>query len=263
MHKRRENRMYYVVIHGRKPGIYRSNQQALAQVHGFPYGEMKKIKGLKAAKSYFEQYRQTNTKNKVYYVVKPGRNPGLYLNKQKALQQIKGYPYGKVKRIKGYDNAHTYFHGEDANEQEKVPSIFIDGSYLQDTSFSGYGFVVVENNDIIAKDGGTIVDFDIIHLHSLGTELYAFIRAIEWALINSYKYVRIIYDSASVVQLIEQDTVKKDPSARGNKKLINLYLQYKPYITIEYAHKSERDDYEKYHRLAHDISRVMSNMMNN
>src|SRR5699024_959978 len=117
--------------------------------------------------------------------------------------QIKKYPYGKMKRIKGYEQARAYLQGGEPKEKEKIPDIFIDGSYMQNKSFSGYGFVVLENGKIIAKDSGSIVDYDLINIHSLGAELYAFIRAIEWAVANEYKFVRIIYDSASVIQQLE------------------------------------------------------------
>lgn len=259
MHKSRESRTYYVVVHGRKPGIYKDNQKAIAQVHNFPFGKMKKVKGLKAAKAYFSKHRQTDAENKVYYVVKRGRNPGLYLDKNKALQQIKNFSYGKMKRIKGYENARAYFHGKQYEEKEKIPYIYIDGSYVQHDSFSGYGFVAVENDRILVKDGGAIFDYDIINLHSSGAELYALIRAIEWAMANSYKFVRIIYDSESVIQLAENDQLKANGRyPRGKVKLANIYAQYKHYIAIDYAHKSEQKYYEKYHQQAHDLSRMMN-----
>lgn len=262
MHKHKQNRTYYVVIHGRKPGIYKSNNQALSQVHGFPYGKMKKVKGLKAAKAYFAENRQTDSKNKSYYVVKRGRNPGLYLDKEKALEQIRKYPYGKMKRIKGYENALAYFHGKDVQVKAKIPNIFIDGSYMQHESFSGYGFVVEENKKVIAKDSGTISDYDIINLHSLGAELYASVRAIEWAIANEYKFVRIIYDSESIVQLLENNDSANGKQLRGKVKLVDLYTQYKNYITIEFKHKNDNKIYSRFHEVAHDLSRLMSNIMN-
>lgn len=261
MHKQKRNRPYYVVIHGRKPGIYKNNNQALSQVHGFPYGKMKKIKGLQAAKAYFAENRQTDSANKSYYVVKRGRNPGLYLDKGKALEQIKKFPYGKVKRIKGYENAKAYFHGKDLQVKEKIPNIFVDGSYIQQESFSGYGFVVEENGKVIAKYSGTIADYDIINLHSLGAELYALIRAIEWAMTNEYKYVRIIYDSESVIQLLENNNIKNAKYEHGKRKLIQLYIKYKHFITIQFQHKNNKEAYRTYHETAHNLSRLMSNLL--
>lgn len=263
MHKRKQNRTYYVVIYGRKPGIYKNNNQALSQVHGFPYGKMKKVKGLKAAKAYFAENRQTDSRNKSYYVVKRGRNPGLYLDKGKALEQIKKFPYGKMKRIKGYENARAYFHGDDLKVKEKIPNIFIDGSYIQHEAFSGYGLVVEENGKIIAKDSGTISDYDIINLHSLGAELYACIRAVEWAIANEYKFVRIVYDSESIIQLLENNDSMNDKQSRGKIKLVALYKQYKNYMTIDFRHKNDNKMYDEFHEVAHHLSRLMSNMLRN
>lgn len=260
MHKGKNNRPYYVVIHGRRPGIYKSNQQAVDQVHGFPYGKMKRVKGLKAAKQLFSEKRQTKAENKNYYVVKRGRNPGLYLDKEQALDQIKNYPYGQMKRIRGYENARAYLRGEEAKVKEKIPNIFIDGSYIQSKSFSGYGFVVVENDKLIAKDSGTILDYDLINLHSLGAELYGFIRAIEWAIANGYKFVYIIYDSTAILPHLETSDVTKGKQARGKAKLTQIYAQYKEHITVEARHKNDHEHYARYHDMAHNLSRLMSDM---
>jgi len=259
--KQTHNRTYYVVVHGRKPGIYKNSKQALAQVHQFPYGKMKKIRGLKEAKAYFAQYRQTNAKHKVYYVVKRGHNPGLYLDKGKALQQIKNYPNGKMKRVKGYENARAYLQGKTIKKKEKPPLIFIDGSYMQNGAFASYGFVVMESERIIAKDSGIIFDFDVIHLHSLGAEMFALIRAVEWAIANEYKKVHVVYDSEAVIQRLENDEKVNGKQEKGIQKLVQTYEQYKKYIEINYSHKRTNKVYESRHKVAHDLSRLMSNII--
>lgn len=256
----KNNRTYYVVLYGRRPGIYKNHEQAMAQVHGFPNGQMKKIKGLKEAKGYFERYRQTNSENKIYYVVKVGRKPGLYLDKRQAIEQIRKYPYGKMKRIKGYKNALAYFQGKEAEELEAVPNIYIDGSYMQHNSFSGYGFVVELKGEIVAKDCGVILDYDIINLHSAGAELYAFIRALEWSLANGYTLIRIIYDSNMIAALLDNNYVPKEQDSYGKTKLIHLYDQYKTLLTIQHSHKNEKNIYTSYHQAAHDLSRLLSDV---
>lgn len=261
MHNKKSNRIYYVVLNGRKPGIYRSRKQAIDQIYGFPHGRMRKIKGLKEAKFFFNENKQTKAKNKVYYVVKKGRNPGLYLDKDQALKQIKGFPYGKMKRIIGYDKAKAYFHGKNPGDKESIPNIFIDGSYIQKDAYSGYGLIVEENNQIIAKDSGAILDYDIINLHSLGSELYAFIRALEWAMANDYRSVRIIYDSTSIIQLLENNGIGDVKNSRGKTKLLNSYVSYKEHVQIELIHIKQHKVFEKRHKEAHDLSRMMSGMI--
>jgi len=254
------NRTYYVVLNGRKPGIYRHLKQALAQVDKFPNSRMKKIKGLQAAKSYFAANKQSVAAQKVYYVVKKGRRPGLYLNKEQAIQQIKGFPYGEMKRIIGYDQAKAYFDGKKEESKEQIPYIFIDGSYIQDGGKAGYGFVVVINDEIVVKNGGTIFDYEIINLHSLGAEMYAFIRALEWALINGYRTVRIIYDSKDIMQMIERDFSTSHKQPTGKSKLYVAFERYKQYITLEHMHVNHHQSFRNYRELADEISRLTSSM---
>lgn len=263
MQNTKRNRIYYVVLHGRKPGIYKNYKQALDQVHGFPHGRMRKIKGLKEAKLYFMENKQSKAKNKVYYVVKKGRNPGLYLDKEKALKQIKGFPYGKMKRIIGFEQAKAYFHSNRVEQNKPIPNIFIDGSYMQNEAYSGYGFIVEEGNRIIARDGGTILDYDIINLHSLGSELYAFIRALEWSMVNGYKSVRIIYDSKAIIQLLENEHLHETKQPSGKTKLLNMYSHYKMHINIEHLHINNNKVFQERHKQAHDLSRMMSSLTHN
>ncbi len=261
MEKRTRNRSYYVVVNGRKPGIYKSRKLARAQVYQFPNGKMKKIKGLKEARAYFAQHRSQTPVERVYYVVKRGHRPGLYLDKKQALRQIQNYPNGKMKRIKGYDQARAYFERGDVAPEEAPPLIFVDGSYMQNGSFASYGFVVLQDEEVVARDSGIIFDFDVIHLHSLGAEMFALIRAIEWAITNEYRKVHIIYDSTAVFQQLESTPRPNGKQAKGIQKLVQTYDQYKRHIEIKFTHKKANKIYENQHKAAHDLSRLMSNII--
>lgn len=257
MQNKKRNQVYYVVLHGRKPGIYKNHQQALKQVNGYPYGKMKKVKGLQAAKKLFKEGKLNKSDHNIYYVVKNGKNPGIYLDENLALRQIKGFPNAIMKRIKGYERAKSYFFDRDRNKEKPIPNIFIDGSYIQHESYAGYGFVVEVDHRIVAKDSGTILDYDIINMHSLGSEFFAYIRAMEWAMANNYKRIRIIYDSKAILQLLEgKDSDFKQ--SKGKSKLINLYLQYKKHLQVEHAHKDRNKVFRERHNEAHHLSRLTS-----
>lgn len=262
MQNNKRNQVYYVVLNGRKPGIYKNHQQALKQVDGFPYGKMRKVRGLQAAKKLFNEGKASKLDHNIYYVVKNGKNPGIYSDKNKALRQIKGYPNGTMKRIKGYNRAKTYFYDRDRKRKKTIPNIFVDGSYIQHESFAGYGFIAVVDHRVIAKDSGTILDYDIINMHSLGSEMFAYIRAIEWAMANDYNKIRIIYDSKAILQLLEgKDSDLKN--SKGKAKLINLYEQYRKHIRIEHFHKNSNKFFREWHKEAHHLSRLTSIMLYN
>lgn len=253
----KHEQIYYVVTNGRNPGIYKNQKQAEEQVEGYPYGHLERIKGIKEANRYFANERKHAHKDRVYYVVKVGKRPGLYLDKQKALEQINDFPHGKMKRIIGYQRAIAYLTDRYDGDEKVVPNIFIDGSYIQEHKMASYGFIVEEEGEIVQKDCGVIVDHDFINLQSLGAELYAFLRAIEWTMANGFHYVRIIYDSDSIVQLIDQGESHKLKKSKGRNKFIQLFLQYSQVIKVDTIHRSEDADYEAYHEQAHHLSQMI------
>lgn len=260
-HSDKDEQIYYVVTNGRNPGIYKDYEQAQEQIEGYPFGKMKKIVGLREAKNYFASERRHAHKERIYYVVKRGRLPGLYLDKEKALEQIENFPNGKMKRIKGYQRAVAYYTSRDESSGQTIPNIYIDGSYVQESKLASYGLIVEAENEIVQRDCGVIVDYDFLNLHSLGAEMYAYLRALEWSMANGYKNVRIIYDSDAVIQLIAQGDTTKTKKSKGRSKFIKLYKQYTKVIDVESIHKSDAENYAERHEQAHHLSQLTIDLL--
>lgn len=248
-------RTYYVVTSGREIGIYRKKEKALEQVNGYPNSKMKKIKGLKQAREYFMKNR---VKEKpVYYVVTVGRNKGLYKDYDKALEQVKGFSNGHMKKVVGYREAKAYLETYHQQEEKKnVPIIYTDGSYDQAKGLSGYGYVVCIEGKIIFQDGGIILDSDMINLQSLGSEVFALLRAMEWSISNGYKEIKVIYDSVGIISLITNGNDSKAKKSRGRTKFISVYEKYTQYLMIHFQHRSENELFKHYHTYAHNLSRL-------
>lgn len=260
-HSDKQDQIYFVVTNGRNPGIYKERHQAEKQIEGYPYGKMQKITGLREAKSYFATERKHAHKDRVYYVVKRGKRPGLYLDKEKALEQIEGFPQGKMKRIKGFHQAITFYTSSNESEKQTVPNIFIDGSYVQENKIASYGMIVEEEKEILQRDCGVIVDHDFINLQSLGAELYAYLRAMEWSLANGYQSVRIVYDSDAVIQLIEQGHSSKTKKSKGRNKFIKLFSEYNKVLDVESIHRSSTVAFEQRHEQAHHLSQLTIDLL--
>lgn len=250
-----DKRIYYVVTSGRKVGVYRSKAKAEAQVFGYPNGKMKKIKGLKKAEEYFKKNYKNN--QLVYYVVTVGRNVGLYKDYKKALEQVKGYPNGHVKKVVGYKRAKEYFERYRHLEFDRnIPVIYTDGSYDQAEGLSGYGYVVCFEGKVLFQDGGIILDSDMINLQSLGSEIFALLRAMEWAISNGYKEIKIVYDSTSIISLITNGKESKSKRSKGKAKFLTIYHKYSKYLTIHFEHRSTNELNRYYHMHAHNLSRL-------
>lgn len=147
---------------------------------------------------------------------------------------------------------------QDANESEIVtPIIYTDGSYMQNVDISSYGYAVELNGEIIQKDFGLIMDKDMLALQSIGAELYACLRAIEWAIANRYSVIYIVYDCEGIVQTIQSKHTKKHRGKEKFTKLIELYSQH---VKICFKRTNNEHLY-KQHRLSHHLSRSATEIL--
>lgn len=141
-----------------------------------------------------------------------------------------------------------------------MPIIYTDGSYDQARGLSGYGYVVCIGDDVFFQDGGIIWDSDIINLKSLGSEMFALLRAMEWSLTNGYKEVIVVYDSKGVLSLISSTKKTKAKNSKGKTKFISVYKKYAEFLTVHFEHRSVNKQYEYYHMYAHNLSRMAVNL---
>lgn len=140
--------------------------------------------------------------------------------------------------------------------KRNVPVIYTDGSYDQARGLSGYGYVVCIEGKIIFQDSGIILDSDMINLKSLGSEVFALLRAMEWSISNGYKEIKIIYDSVGIISLITNGNDSKAKKSRGRAKFISVYEKYAQYLTIHFQHRSENELFKHFHAYAHNLSRL-------
>lgn len=251
-------RTYYVVTAGRRIGIYRDKKKAFEQVHGYPDNRIKKIRGLDEARRYFNKHK--NTRPDTYYVVRRGRSPGLYKDYEQALEKVKGFPHGRMKKIVGYDRAMAYLNKDlmtlEFREEADVPRVYIDGSYMQHIGMAGFGYVVEQEGKIVHRNSGVILDSDMLNLHSLGAEVFALLRAMEWGLSNGAKELHVIYDSTAILDLIDNNDTTKVKRSRGKSKFLDIYTKYSQHITVVFKHRKTDELFRHFHRQAHHLSRL-------
>lgn len=207
---------YYVVKHGRKPGIYQEFEEAKAQVNGFSKADLRKIKGLAAAKAYLS-------------------GEDIITNMTSKL----------IKPLTYYTEV-NFYEGNDV-----TPNIYIDGSYSPELSVSSYGFVVEKNGEIMQKDFGLIMDKDMMKLKSFGAEMYACIRAIEWGIANNLSSIRLIYDCKGIVDLIKSGKAK----CEGRRKFLINFMLYNKHLRINFQYVQDDKKLNKHHRISHELSR--------
>lgn len=251
-------RTYYVVTAGRQIGIYRDKKKAVEQVHGYPNNRIKKIRGLDEARRYFNKHK--NNRPDTYYVVIRGRQTGLFKDNNKALEQVKGFPNGRMKKVIGYKKALAYLN-ESVNllserKKDVVPRVYIDGSYMQHIGLAGYGYLVESDGKIVHQNSGVIFDSDMLNLHSLGAEVFALLRAMEWGISNNLETIDVIYDSAAILDLIDKNGTTRVKRSKGKSKFLDAYTCYREHISTVFKHCNTDELFKYYHRKAHHLSRL-------
>lgn len=216
--------------------------------------------------------------DKIYYAVRVGRKPGVYKNANKAIAQVKGYPKGDMRKIKGLEVAETYVRRKNKVsrakpkttkdvsstsldicesvcwEKESFPTVYVDGSYMENVAVSSYGFVVHLHGEEIQKDFGLILDRHMLDMKSLGSELYACLRAIEWGIANGHKQIRIIYDCEGIIHAI-QSKGRNKKQTKGKENFLKLFTMYNEHIKI-YFRRANSILLNKNHKKSHHLSRV-------
>lgn len=250
------DKYYYAVRIGRNKGIYLNRDKALEQVNGYKGADMKKVKGIVNARAYIN--REPKIKRRKYYVVDINGERTIYKNKEKALRIQNANSEAVITIIKGLGEA-KYFAMTNSQKQASIPIIYVDGSYMQDKTISSYGYAVELNGLFFQRDFGTITDSDMLQLQSLGTELYACIRAMEWAIANNYKSICIVYDCDGIVNLIRKKN--KAHRNKGKKKFLKLFLKYNQYVKVEFEHKNKSKNFKRKHLESHHLSRLTADLL--
>jgi len=106
--KSTQNKFFYAVKVGRKPGVYLSWPECLAQVKKYPNYVIQKFK------SEEEAWRYLNGKSEetvAYYAVKEGKIPGIYYSWEDCKAQVTGYPSPAYAKCENEEDAENFLKG--------------------------------------------------------------------------------------------------------------------------------------------------------
>lgn len=139
-------------------------------------------------------------------------------------------------------------------------NVYVDGSYLPNVGISAYGFVAEDESGMeVQKDFGMTVEERLRELGSLGAELHACLRGIEWAIANNYQTVRIYYDFIGIIQKLQEEQSK----TKHERMYFGLYEMYSEHIRILFRKVSPSGKEGRAHLRAHDLSRLPSTLYMN
>jgi len=122
-----------------------------------------------------------------YYAIKTPQFEKIVTNWDDCLGLIKGVKGVLYKSFKSLEEAENWLKGV-TEESELSLQVYVDGSFSPDFPYSGWGLVVVENNQELYRLGG-VTPFPAMS-RNIDGELFAAIKALEW--LNEHQKVGTI-----------------------------------------------------------------------
>lgn len=121
---------------------------------------------------------------KRYYVVKKGREPGIYRSWGECEQQIHGFSGAVHKSFNTQEEAKRYYQGESTIEwagysEKDTIDIYVDGSYDESLHLGGYGCVIVQDSNILKELSGVIKLTENDTSRNIHGEVRAALEAVE------------------------------------------------------------------------------------
>lgn len=174
---------------------------------------------------------------KKYYAVRVGRTPGVYTTWGECQEQTKGYRGAIFRAFKNESEANEFVEREFVSFNNESNNngihIYIDGSYNIDTKESGYGVVIVKDNELIAEIKGSIED-KLGQRNILG-EICAAIVAINRSKSNKYEEITINYDYKGVEQYAKGDWACRNHILQEYKSIYDKALKDGLKINFRYC----------------------------
>lgn len=88
-----------------------------------------------------------------FYAVKKGKIPGLYKTWDECKAQVDGFSGALYKGFSTRKEAENYLDGNIESEEDSLNeaevTIYVDGSYDENTKVYGYGFVVINKDGTV------------------------------------------------------------------------------------------------------------------
>ncbi|OAP57867.1 hypothetical protein AYL99_08605 [Fonsecaea erecta] len=109
--KKAAEQKYYAVKEGKRPGIYHTWSDCLAQVKGHKGAEFKAFQSLHEAQAFMQGRPLLNGHDnglQRFYGVQSGRVPGVYTDWSQVQAQIRGFPHARQKKFRTREEAEVF-----------------------------------------------------------------------------------------------------------------------------------------------------------
>lgn len=146
-----------------------------------------------------------------YYVVRKGRNPGIYLTWEECKKQVDGFSNAEFKSFSSESEAREYLNNDVASYHEESPKkgatailkniAYVDGSFDEHSKTYGFGgFIIYEENDkkCVRVVQGAGNDSDMSKMRNVAGEISGAMRIVEEAVCLGLEEITLYYDYAGI-----------------------------------------------------------------
>ncbi|MDE7034457.1 MAG: ribonuclease H family protein [Mucispirillum sp.] len=159
----------------------------------------------------------------MYYTVKKGRKTGIFESWEECQKQITGFSGAEFKKFKELHQAEAYLSTESLNQETNIDlkglHAYIDGSFSTKQHETGYGAVILFNEEIIHTIKGSSKKY--IDMHNVAGELFAAAVSIKWAVENGYKSITLHHDYSGIAHWAKGEWKTNQAGTINYKKFID------------------------------------------
>lgn len=159
----------------------------------------------------------------MYYAVRKGRKTGIFESWEECQKHITGYSGAEFKKFKELHQAETYLSAESlnnaANDDLKGLHAYIDGSFSEKITETGYGAVILFDGEIIHTIKGSSKKY--IDMRNVAGELFAAAVSIKWALDNGYQSISLHHDYSGIAHWAKGEWKTNQEGTINYKKFID------------------------------------------
>ena len=164
----------------------------------------------------------------MFYAVKKGRIPGIYLTWDECKAQVHGFSEALYKSFRSRQEAEAWLGTPSSPSPSdkspfipsRTPTVYTDGSFLDGFDAYSYGVFISAPDGSVTELSGVARDPGLVPSRNIAGETLAVIKATEWAVSKGYSSIHVICDYIGIPEWATGSWKAKTKVARDFRQFI-------------------------------------------
>lgn len=196
-----------------------------------------------------------------YYVVKRGREPGIYRSWTTCKEQIHKYSGAEFKKFLKEEDALKYYKDEQEDkeviqvDERSICKIYVDGSFVSGINKYGCGIVILppnSNQELKFMTSGSNEKY--LPARNVAGEIVATCQGIKKAIELGFRYLEIYYDYKGIEMWANGKWKANSDISKDYKKFMDKLREDYNLLSINFV-KVVAHSGNKYNEMADDLAR--------